>query len=231
MLGQRCWNRTARGRSEATILRRDDRWRGAVCSPRQVVAHCIGLRVLLNKTVDSGYSSEFGQVISAVNDLEIATGGVILVLAAHGALSLHTGAPIPHEIGRERLADLTVGWDEQVGLTDLFQLHSRLARWMVAVGHLSVNRDWCLIELVASAIVVVLSCHEPTFSIATLAIFRPRENIDEGFGCAGLVCAKDEDCATTGRLTSRNVGLSDMAVLKVLQSDIGARCDRKLRVL
>lgn len=83
----------------------------------------------------------------------------------------------------------------------------------------------------ASAVVVVLSCHEETFSVATFTIFSPREDVDEGLGCAGLVCAKDENCATACRLTSRDEGLRDMAVFKVFHSDIRARCNRKLRVL
>lgn len=173
MLGQRCWKRTARGRGVAAFLRGDDRWRGVVCGPRQVVANRVGLRVLLNKAVDSRYSSKFGQLVSTINDFEVAAGGVVLVFATHCTLSLHAGAPIPHKVGGQCFSDWGISGDEQVSLTDLFQLHSWLARRMVAIGHLSVDRDWCLIELVASAIVVVLSCHEPTFSITTLAIFRP----------------------------------------------------------
>lgn len=181
--------------------------------------------------MDIEYSSEFGQSVSAINDFEVAARGVVLIFATHGSLSLHAGAPIPHKVGGKSSADTSVGRNEHVSLTPLLQLNGRLARRVVAVAHLSVDRDWCLIELMASAVVVVLSCHEPTFSVATLAIFRPREDIDKGLGCAGLICAKDEDCATACRLTSWDKGLRDMAVLEVFHSYIGARGDRKLRVL
>lgn len=220
MLSQRRWNGTARGRGITAFLRRDNRWRRVVCSAGQIVAHGVGLRVLLEQSVDGGYCSKFGEIVTTINDLDVGASGVILIFATHRAFGLHAGAPIPNKVGSQCATGLAIGWDEQISLTPLLELGRRLTRRVVAIGHLSVDREWSLVQLVTSAIVVVLCCHEPTFSIATLAILGPCEDVNKGLGCAGLVCAKDEDCATARGLTSRDKGLSDMAVLKVFQSDI-----------
>lgn len=74
-----------------------------------------------------------------VRDFPIAAGGVVLVFATHGALSLHASAPIPHKVGGKSSANRSIGRDPDIGMTPLLQLDSWLARWMVALAHLSVD--------------------------------------------------------------------------------------------
>jgi hypothetical protein len=163
-----------------------------------------------------GCSNELGKT-SAVHK-KVAASSVVLVFAAHCALGLHGSGPIPHPIGCESFADRGVRGNEQVTLTPLFELGSWLSRNMIAVAHLSVDRDWRLVELVASAVIVVLGRHEPTLPVATFAIRRPREDVDESLGCIRLIGTKDVDCAATCRLASGDVRLCDVSVLQVFYS-------------
>lgn len=102
---------------------------------------------------------------------------------------------------------------------------------MVAFVHLSVDGGRRLVDLVASAIVVVLSSHEETLTVAALTISGPREDVDEGFSIVGFVGPIDPDRATALRLAGRDVRLCDMTVLEILHGDVSTRSDRELRVL
>lgn len=119
------------------------------------------------------HSGKLRKIVAAINDLEIAAGGVVFVFATHSALGLHAGAPIPHKVGGEGRADRGVRRNEQISLTPLLELNGWLTGWVIAVAHLSVDREWCLVQLVASAVIVVLSRHEPTLAVATFTIRRP----------------------------------------------------------
>lgn len=142
-------------------------------SARLVSAHGSGLRVLLTESVDLWHRGKLGKVISTINDLEVATGSVVLVLATQCALGLHTCGPAPDPVNREVLADLCIGWDEHIALAPLLKLRGWLAGVVITIAHLSVDRERRLVQLVASAIVVVLSRHEPTLAVTALAILGP----------------------------------------------------------
>jgi len=111
-----------------------------VGSARLVVAHSDSLRVLLADGVDLGSGNNLGELVSTFDNVEVGAGSVVLVLAAHGAFGLHGCGPAPDPVDRESLADLRVGRHEDVAFAPLFELRSRLAGCVVAVGHLSVDR-------------------------------------------------------------------------------------------
>lgn len=125
-------------------------------SARLVSAHGSGLRVLLLERVDVWHRGKLGEVVATINDLEVAAGSIVFVLATQCVLGLHACGPAPDPVDREVLADLCIGRDEHIALAPLLQLRGWLAGDVVTIAHLSVDRERRLVQLVASAIVVVL---------------------------------------------------------------------------
>ena len=89
-------------------MRGDDRRCGSVGGARLVVAHGDGLRILLTDGVDLRSGDDLGELVTTVDNVEVGAGGVVLVLAAHGAFGLHASGPAPDPVDSESLANLRV---------------------------------------------------------------------------------------------------------------------------
>jgi len=79
-----------------------------VGSARLIIAHSVGLRVLLADSVRFGRGGELGELVAAFDNFKVGACGVILILAAHGSFGLHAGCPAPDPVDCEGLADLGV---------------------------------------------------------------------------------------------------------------------------
>ena len=75
---------------------------------RLVVAHGDGLRILLTDGVDLRSGDDLGELVATVDNVEVGAGGVVLVLAAHGAFGLHACGPTSDPVDSESLANLRV---------------------------------------------------------------------------------------------------------------------------
>lgn len=81
-------------------------------------------------------------------------------------------------------------------------------------------RDAAAVDLVTSAIVEVLSCHEPTVAVAACACSVPLHDICDLLVVGRFGCAEDEHRATAWGFTGNVPRERDMTVLQILHGDV-----------
>lgn len=102
---------------------------------------------------------------------------------------------------------------------------------MVWLEHLSLLRDAAAVDLVATAVVKVLSCHQEAALVSTGTLSVPLQDVNNLLIFGRVGGTEDEDSASSWRLAGDVPRERDMSVLKVLHGDIVTRADLQLRVL
>ena len=193
------------------------------CSTGKVL-YCMSLRVLLREgKVDKrlllhSNCRRFG--LCSGHDLDVGTGCVILILAiGQDRVSTRSSRPLPNPIQGHSLASGCVGWNGDISFAPLLYIGIWLTRNSIRELLLSLLGDWTGVDLVAAAIVKVLSCEETALTIPSFAIVCPLHDVCELCCGAGGSGAEDEDSASTFRLALLVVRKCDMSVFQVLHSD------------
>lgn len=170
-----------------------------------------------------------GGGLESLDNVKVGAGGVVLVLAV-GKTRVYASSrwPLPNPVdgvraGRDVLGDLKVRLAPELGLVvaDL-------------VGELDLTLDGNgrgRGDLVASAIVKVLSREKLASSITTRAVLGPLKNIGDLLVILGLGGAEDKDSAAFCGLTDLVLGEANVSVLEIFHGDAIARGGTQSRVV